>query len=237
MPTRPKSYGHILMSLAQLREKMGYPEDAEELRDRAAFEPASEPLPYPRFGMTDEPSEHQPTNLAPDIKRLVYEAEELILKGEYERGSRSVDEAFALAETYPRVEQLRQSTYFTNAATAFSRKGRIGEASEILKRDLALAEQFWGPDHPGLFSSLTFTASLYIDLQMFPRAQDLLDRSNQLVLATSGESSTQMEFIEQLRLRLATIQNDSAAVSEHTAKLQQLWIAIHGAKTKPLVIR
>jgi hypothetical protein len=61
MSTRPKFYGNILVSFAELHERMGHPEEAAKLRGRAVSEPASEPLPSPRFGMREKAANsHRP---------------------------------------------------------------------------------------------------------------------------------------------------------------------------------
>lgn len=234
---RPRFYGRILNNLAELEEKMGNPAEAARLRFRAGGEPTSEPLPYPIFGMEDDPNAPPPTDLSPDIKRLVVEAQRLIFNGEYEQGDRVANQCFALAETYPQVAKIREITYFYLIALAFNQRGRTEDAARILQRDLALSEKAWGPNHPALASAMLSTAWTYINLlrQLKP-AHELVERAALAVIASSGAISDEMRSVEEARMRLAELENDPAAVSEHAAKMRQLWVAVHGENTKPLVI-
>ena len=127
-----------------------------------------------------------------------------------------------------------QILFFGGVVSAYFHQGRIEEASKVLKRNLSLSEQPWGPGQVG---TLVQVAWQYVNiLRDYKTAGSLGDQAAKTVIAAGGERSDQMRGVEELKLRLAQVEDDPIAISEHTAKLRQLFIAVHGPKTKPLMI-
>ena len=144
LPRRPKFFGQILVELADLLERMGNPKEAGVMRRRAASGLPSTPLPAPRYIRGDPPQ--LGTAVFEEIKALIYESDQLILKGDFDLGTRRLEEAFSRVEADPARAGLL-SDFFTGAAGYFSRKGRTEEAAAILELNLALAERCLGPQH------------------------------------------------------------------------------------------
>jgi hypothetical protein len=45
-----------------------------------------------------------------------------------------------------------------------------------------------------------------------------------------------MSFVEDTRARLAELEGNSELATELKAKVREIWVAVHGANTKPIVV-
>src|SRR5437870_284213 len=201
----------MLRDFADLRGRMGDPESAEKLLTRAALAPSYAPIPYPRFGMQDIPTEHIP-GYNPGIKTLVEEVARLLRERQYERAGVAADQAFALIEALPRRERYREDDHFESIASGYSASGHKSEATAVFEREIAASEQLWGSEHPAFAGTLERVAWRYInDLRTLEPAHELIERAALIISASDGETSDAMSIIEDTRLRLAELEGNSDA--------------------------
>jgi len=77
MQSPPGYFGQMPRDFADLKERMGDSGTAEQLLTRATSAPSNMPIPYPRFGMQDIPTEPI-SGYNPGVKAQVYEVERLL---------------------------------------------------------------------------------------------------------------------------------------------------------------
>jgi len=236
MQPPPGYFAQMLRDFADLRSRMGDPEGAEKLLSRAVSAPSYAAVPYPRFGMQDAPTEEIP-GYNPGVKAQVYEVERLLRDRQYERGGALADRVFATMAALPRRERYWENDHFESIARAYSFTGHKSEAIAVLDREIAASKQSFGSENPAFAQTLERVAWRYInDLRMLGPARELIERAAKIISVSDGEASDAMSFIENTRLRIAELEGTSDAVAELKAKIREIWIAVHGANTKPLVL-
>jgi len=236
MQVPPGYFAQMLRDFGDLKRRMGDPESAEKLLARAVPAPSYAPIPYPRFGMRDVPTE-QISGYNPGVKALVEEVTRLLRGGQYDLAGVAADQAFAAIEALPRRERSFEDDHFEIIASAYITSGHKSEAIAVFGREVAASKQLWGSEHPAFARTLERVAWRYInDLRMPGPAGELIEQAARIISASDGETSDAMSFIEDTRLRLAQLAGKLDAVAELKAKIREIWVAVHGANTKPLVI-
>jgi hypothetical protein len=235
MQAPPGYFVQMLSDFADLKGRMGDPESAKNLGARVTPAPSYTPIPYPRFGMQDVPIE-KVSGYNPGVKMLIEEFERLLHERRYESAGLIADQVFAIMETLPRRERYREDDHFESIAHSYSASNHKGEAIAVFDREITASEQFWGSEHPAFAQTLERVAWRYInDLRMFGPARELIERAAPIISASDGDTSA-MSTIDEMRLRLAELEGNSDAVAELRARVREIWVAVHGADTKPLVI-
>jgi hypothetical protein len=236
MQTPPGYFAQLLGDFAELKGRMGDPESAGKLLARAASAPSYAPIPYPRFGMRDVPTD-QISGYNPDVIALADEVSRLLRERQYERARVTADLAFAVIDALPGRERGPEDEYYERIASGYSASGHKSDAIAVYEREIAASEQLSGPESPAVARTLERVAWRYInDLRMLGPARELVERAARIVSVSDGETSDAMSFIEDTRLRLAQLEGNSDAVAELKAKIRGIWVAVHGANTKPLVV-
>ena len=236
MQPPPGYLAQILRDFAELKRRMGDPKAAEKLIARAASEPSYTPVPYPRFGMQDVPTA-QISGYDPVVKTLVEEVERLVRDQQFERAGVTAVQAFATIEALPRNARYWEDDHFESIASSYIASGRKSEAIAVFEREIAASEQLWGPEHPAFARTLERTAWQYINgLRMLGRAHELIERAAGIISVSDGEVSDAMSSIDDIRLRLAQLEDNSVAIAELNTKMRENRAAVHGTNTKPLVI-
>jgi hypothetical protein len=236
MQPPPGYFAQMLRDFADLRSRMGDPDGAGKLLSHAVSAPSYAAIPYPRFGMQDAPTEAIP-GYNPGVKAQVYEVERLLRDRQYERGGALADQVFATMAALPRRERYWENDHFQSIASAYSFTGHKSEAIAVLDREIAASKHFWGSESPAFAQTLERVAWRYInDLGMLGAARELIEQAAKIISVSDGETSDAMSSIEDIRLRIAQLEGNSDAVAELKAKIREIWVTVHGANTKPLVI-
>lgn len=225
----------MLRDFANLKRRMGDPESADKLLARAASAPSFSAIPYPRFGMQDLPTGISGYN--PAVKTWVEEVARLVREGQYELAGVAADQAFLAIEVLPRKERYFEDEHFESIASSYIASGHKTDAAAVFEREIATSKQFWGSEHPGFARTLETVAWRYfIDLRMLGRAHELIDQAAQIISASDGDTSDAMSSIEDSRLRFAEFERNWQAVIALKDKIRGIWVAVHGANTKAIVI-
>jgi hypothetical protein len=235
MQAPPGYFAQMLRDFADLKRRMGDPESAEKLLARAASAPSYAVIPYPRFGMPDVPEQISGYN--PVVKAQVEEVARLLREGQHERAAVGADQVFAAIEALLRKERYFEDDHFESIAFSYIASGHMNDAKAVFEREITTSRQFWGSGHPAFARTLLSVAWQYINrLRMLGRAHELTDQAAQIIAASDGETSDAMSFVEDTRLRLAELEGNSEAVTGLKSKIRAIWVAVHGANTKPIVI-
>ena len=236
MQSPPGYFGQMLRDFADLKSRMGDPGSAEKLLTHATSAPPYAPIPYPRFGMQDIPTEHI-SGYNSGVKTLIEEVARLLRERQFERAGVAADQAFALIEALPRRERYSEDDHFESIASGYSASGHKSEATTVLEREIAASEQLWGSEHPAFAGTLQRVAWRYInDLRVLGPAHELIERAARIISTSDGQTSDAMSFIEDTRLRLAQLEGNSEAAAELKAKIREIWVTVHGVNTKPLLM-
>jgi hypothetical protein len=236
MRSLPGYFAQMLRDFAELRVRMGDPESSRKLLARAASAPSYTPIPYPRFGMQDIPVERI-SGYDPGVKALIDDFWRLIREQRYESARITAEQVFAMIETLPRKHRCWADDHFQSIAAGYNYRGHKSEALAVLEREIAASERYWGSGQPGFARTLESVAWLYIsDFRMLEPARELIERAAPIILAFNGETSDAMSYVQDLRLRIAEREGNADEVAELKAKIRKIWVAVHGANTKPLVI-